>query len=269
MRVCLIAVGLGIALAATARSQAPGPQLSLPPSVQSQRSALQTELEALAATAESLQHDLPSFSCRETGFSQVIKKSKVTTQVQFAGDLRVQRGADGRLHERLQTTEVNGKPFSGASFKRPIFVEGGFDESLDYFLPAEQTCFRFAASPGRVTFDSPPGSFDRPACVDMGAPSGFAQLEDAGRVVHIERTVPSEYASRVSVVDFSAIDFMWTELDGTMYPLSAKMVAEVPQGSETLHFEVTYSGCHLFKATSTVLPDVTPVPDSGPPPSHP
>lgn len=236
---------------------------------QSQPTALRAELNKLAATAESLQHDLPSFSCREAGLSQVLKKGKVKTQVQFAGDLRVQRGADGRLHERLQTTEVNGKPFSGVTFKRPIFVEGGFDESLDYFLPSEQDCFRFAMTPGRVTFESPPGSFDRPACVDMGAPSGFAQLDDAGRVAHIERTVPSEFASQVSVVDFSAIDFVWTELDGTIYPLSARMIADVPKGGETLHYEATYTGCRLFKATSTVLPDVTPVPGDAPALSRP
>jgi hypothetical protein len=268
MRLYLIVAGLWVALAACAWSQMPTPQAAavLP---QNQHVDLQAQLKRLAATAESLQHDLPSFSCRENGLSQVVKKGKVKTQVQFAGDLRVQRGPDGRLHERLQTTEVNGKPLSGNTFKRPIFVEGGFDESLDYFLPAEQGCFHFVGSAGRVDFQSPPGSFDRPACVDMGAPNGFVLLDSADRVTHIERTVPSEYANQVSVVDFSGIDFIWTELDGTMYPLSAKMVAEVPKGDETLHFEATYSGCHLFKATSTVLPGATPVTDDTPALPHP
>jgi hypothetical protein len=59
-------------------------------------------------------------------------------------------------------------------------------------------------------------------------------------------------------------------LDGKVYPLTAKMVADVPkEGGVTFHFEATYTGCHLFKATSRILPGVTPVPESDPAVPHP
>jgi hypothetical protein len=264
MRTRLLAMTLwfaGLAPAQNSPSQAPA---------QSQSPALQAELKQLAAAAQSLQHDLPSFACKETALSQTVKKNKVKAQARFAGDLRVQRGEDGRLDENLQVTEVNGKPYSGGAFNPPVMVEGGFDQSLDFFLPSRQTCFHYSLSPGRIDFTSPPGTFDRRECSETGAPQGFALFDGAGNVTHIERQVPAEFARQVHVVNFTAIDFVSTELGGRMYPLPAKMTAGVAREDDlTLHFEATYSGCHLFKVTSTILPDVTPVPESAPAQPHP
>jgi hypothetical protein len=68
------------------------------------------------------------------------------------------------------------------------------------------------------------------------------------------------------VVHFSAVDFMPAELDGKMYSLTSKVVAEEPkEDGVTLHFEATYTGCHLFKATSRILPGETVVPEPGGP----
>jgi hypothetical protein len=259
MRLAVLAVL--VACTAVGRGQAAGAQ-------ESQSAPMQAGLRQLAATAQSLQHDLPSFTCTETGLSQVIKKKKVKAQTRFAGELRVQRGQDGRLHERLDVTEVNGKPYRGGRFEPPFMVEGGFDQTLDYFLPERQVCFRFTAGSGRIDFDSPSGKIGRPLCAEAGEPRGFALLDEAGNVTHVERQVPTELARQYHIVDFSSVDFVSTELDGKMYPLSAKVVAEVAKDGESLHFEAAYTGCHLFKATSTILPDVTPVPESETP-QHP
>jgi hypothetical protein len=143
-------------------------------------------------------------------------------------------------------------------------VKGGFGESLFFFLPGTQACFEYSLSEGRIDFVSPPGTFDRPRCTNTGAPNGFARLDDAGNATHLERRVSPEFAGQVHVVDFTAIDFIPTELDGKVYPLTAKMVADVPkEDGVTLHFEATYTGCHLFKATSRILPGETVVPDTG------
>ena len=231
---------------------------------------LQAELEKLGAAAQSLQHDLPSFECMEAALSQSLKKGKVKEQARFVATVRVQRGEEGRLHEKFEVTELNGKPYKGAGFEPPFMVLGGFGEALDFFLPVRQMCFRYKLREGRIDFDSLPGTFDRPECGETGAPHGFALLDEAGNVTHLERQVPAEFARQVHVVDSTAIDFVPTELDGKVYPLTLKMTADVPkEDGVTLHFEATYTGCHLFKATSRILPGITPIPEGDAAPPHP
>lgn len=239
----------------------------------SQTPALQDELKKLAASAALLHTDLPGFACTETAVSEAIKKNKnnpkkdkVTERVQFVAGVRAQRGEDGRLHESLDVTEVNGKPYNWRTFHPPMMVEGGFDQSFDFFLAERQTCFNFTLSEGRIDFVSQPGSFNLAACGEMGAPHGFALFDEAGNVSHVERQVPPELARQVHIADFAASDIVPTELDGKMYPLPAKVVAEVPKDGEILHFEATYTGCHLFKTTSTILPGVAPVAGDDPTP---
>lgn len=234
------------------------------------QAALRDELKVLGAAAQSLQHDLPSFECTETALSQSLKKGKVKEQVRFVADLRAQRGEEGRLHEKFDVTEVNGRPYKGKGFEPPFVVLGGFGEALNFFLPARQSCFRYRLSEGRIDFDSPPGTFDRTECGETGAPHGFALLDAAGNATHLERQVPPEFAREVHVVDSTAIDFVPIELDGKVYPLTFKMVADVPkEDGVTLHFEATYTGCHLFKATSRILPGITPVPEGDGAAPHP
>jgi hypothetical protein len=225
---------------------------------------VQDELKKLGTVAQSLQRDLPSFTCMETGLSQALKKGKVKDQVRFVAEVRVERGARGRLDEELKVSEVNGKTFKG-NFEPPFMVRGGFGEALFFFLPATQACFQYTLSQnqGRIDFVSPAGTFERPQCAHTGAPDGFALLDDGGNVTHLERKAPHEFAQQVHVVDSTAMDFAATELDGKVYPLTAKVVADEPkEDGVTLHFEATYAGCHLFKATSRILPGETVVPDA-------
>jgi hypothetical protein len=269
MRIRLIVTAVLISWSAVAQGPAAARPDGHAVAQESQATELQAGLQQLAATAQSLQHDLPSFTCNETALSQAIKKKKVKTETRFAGELRVQRGGDGRLHERLDVTEVNGKPYRGGRLEPPLMVEGGFDQTLDYFLPERQACFHFSGGGHRIDFESAAGTMNRPICEEAGEPRGFVLLDEAGNVTHVERRVSPELASQYHIVDFSSVDFVSTELDGRMYPLSAKVVAEVAKDGETLHFEASYAGCHLFKATSTILPDVTPVPEGELAPSHP
>jgi hypothetical protein len=252
----LVGMALFVAYAVAAQGQA----------AQDSHAALQDELKKLGAAAESLQRDLPSFECTETGLSQAVKKDKVKEQVRFVATVRVKR-AEGRLDEELQVTELNGRP-PKSRFDPPFMVGGGFGEALFFFLPETQACFQYMLSysqnRGRIDFVSPPGTFDRPQCRHIGAPNGFALLDAQDNATHLERTVPHEFAEQVHVVDFTAIDFVPTELDGKVYPLTVKMVADSPkEDGLRLHFEATYTGCHLFKATSRILPGETVVPEPG------
>jgi hypothetical protein len=269
MGIRLLGIALLVACSAIAQSTA-----TVAP--ESQTPALQDELKKLAADAALLHTDLPGFACTETAVSQAIKenkrnpkKNKVTERVQFVAEVRAERSADGRLHESLDVTEVNGKPYNWRRFNPPMMVEGGFDQSLDFFLPERQACFHFTLSESRIDFVSQPGSFNLAACGEMGAPHGFVLFDEADNVSHLERQVPPELARQVHIADFATIDIVPTELDGKVYPLPAKVMAEVPKDGEVLHFEATYTACRLFKATSRILPGTAPVPESSPSASHP
>jgi len=241
----LASVGMG-------RSWAQGPE-------QSEPAALRAELKKLATTAQMLRDDLPSFTCQETAKSQLLRKKKVKEQVQYSGEVRVERVEQRRLMEQLQVTQVNGKPFAGGAFRAPMKVQGGFGESLFFFLPEIQPCFDFTLTGGRLDFATRPQMLERPGCDVAGTRHGIALLDADGNITHMEREVPPETASQFHLVDFNTIDFVSTELGGRAYPLSAKMTADVPADGEVKHFEATYSGCHLYKATVTILPGVAPV----------
>jgi hypothetical protein len=220
---------------------------------------LRAELKKLAGVAQMLRDDLPSFTCQETAKSQLLKKNKVKEQVQIAGEVRVERVEGRRLQEQLNIAQVNGKPFAGGSVKAPIMVQGGFGESLFFFLPEVQPCFEFTLRGGRLDFVSRPEMLERTGCDVAGTRHGFALLDAEGNITHMEREVPPETASEFHLVDSNTIDFVSTELGGQTYPLSAKMTADVPADGEVKHFEAVYSGCHLYKATVTILPGVAPV----------
>ena len=110
MGIRLLGIAMLVACSAIAQSPATGTSGGQTP-------ALQTELKKLAADAELLHSDLPGFACTETGVSEAIKedernpnKNKVKAQVQFVASVRAERAEEGRLHESLTLSEVNGKP---------------------------------------------------------------------------------------------------------------------------------------------------------------
>jgi hypothetical protein len=230
----------------------------------SESAELRTELKKLAGVAQMLRDDLPSFTCQETAKSQLLKKNKVKQQVQIVGEVRVQRVEERRLQEELKIAQVNGKPFAGGSVKAPVMVQGGFGESLFFFLPEIQPCFDFTLTGARLEFATRPGMLGQPGCDVAGTLRGFALLDGEGNIVHMEREVPPEIASQFHLVDANTIDFVYMELGGRAYPLSAKMTADVRGDGEVKHFEAAYSGCHLFTATVTILPGAAPVTEPAP-----
>ena len=155
-------------------------------------------MKKLAAQAQSLQRDLPSFECQETGLSQVLKKGKVKQQVRFVADLRVERGTDARLHERARVTQVNGKPLKGR-FEPPFMVQGGFGPVAGFLFAGDcrpASCFTLSSVPqgGRIDFRQPPEMFDRPQCMETGPPRGLCCWTMRVIAAHLERTSPPEYA---------------------------------------------------------------------------
>jgi hypothetical protein len=224
--------------------------------------ALQKELTKLGAMAESLDHSLPSFTCKEDGTSELHEGRKVREHVSFSAVLRARRDDAGKINETFVLTELNGKPYTGR-YNFPLFVTGGFDNSMRYFAPKQQACYAYALLPGRIDFATSPEVKQHPECRDEGM-AGYALLDAEGNVTHLQRTVSAEASNIMRVAPFTAIDFQPVELNGETFRLSKHMIAEHPYERLSTHFEVTYSECKLFHVTVTLGPaTVVPEPPAG------
>jgi hypothetical protein len=217
---------------------------------------LKQELLRLGAAASALDHSLPSFTCQETVVSQRLHGKKVEQQTNFTATLRANRAADGTLAESYWLTTLNGNPFSGGSFSIPVYVAGGFDRAMLYFLPSLQACYRYSLSPGRIDFKTAPDIASHPNCKNEGM-HGFALLDAAGDVTHLERHVSPQGAKDLRLAPFAAFDFANVDLSGRTYRLSHHLLSEIPTGKDTGRFDATYTDCHLFTATVTLGPAST------------
>jgi hypothetical protein len=240
----LAALTIVLLLAAAARGQSAATSDSL-----------QGKLARLAVASEDLQQHLPSFTCKETLVSQEVRGGKVKMEVRAAGELRVLRDPTGKLNERFQATERNGKPIRPDKLRLPIFVSGGFKNALDFVHADTQACFHFSMTGNRMEFES--GSeASRPVCANHTETSGFALLNDNGDISHLELRVPEDLARQRHSVPFGSIDLSRIELGGKSFLLSTHVVADMEKF--TYHWEATYSECRLFSVGVTIGP-ATPV----------
>jgi hypothetical protein len=174
---------------------------------------LQRELQRLGVVSEALNHSLPSLTCQESAVSERLVRGKVKQHVAFVASMRAVRVPGGRLHESFTLTTLNGKPHSGGNPRFPFYTSGGFDAAMVYFLPAHQACYRYSLSQGRIDFETSPDFASHSQCRN-DAVHGFALMNAAGDVTHIERTVSTEVAHDLHLVPFAPIDFAAVELNG-------------------------------------------------------
>jgi hypothetical protein len=212
---------------------------------------LKQDLQRIGATANELILSMPSFTCDEAAVSQAVRDHKVVRSVSMNGVVRTIRKPNGRMVETYDYKR--GHILLIIPRAPPLFVSGGFATALAYFLPSSQACYVYSLSPGRIDFTTRTDPASANACLDRGL-RGFALLNALGNVSHIERTIPPEVAKPPKLATFAAVDLSPVELNGRMYQLSNHMVAEMPLGEATGHFEATYSNCQLFTTTVTLGP---------------
>lgn len=214
---------------------------------------LKQALQRIGAIANDLLQSMPSFTCDEAATSQAIRDHKVLRSVSLSGTVRTIRKPDGRMVETYDYKREH-ILFFIPKFP-PLFVRGGFDSALFYFLPVAQPCYRYSLSPGRIDFETRTGPVPGHICQEQGL-KGFALLSADGNITHIERTIPQDVAKPLKLTPFAAIDLAPIILNGRTYQLSHHMVAEMPVDEDKVmgHFEATYTNCHLFTATVTLGP---------------
>jgi len=222
---------------------------------------LQGKLAKLAAASEDLEEHLPSFACKETLVSRELRGKKVKTEVRAAGELRVMRDPTGKLNERFEASEMNGRPITPDNLRLPMFVSGGFRNALDFLRADLQMCFRFSIAGNRLNFDSGTEAAT-PECAKHTETRGFALLSSDGDIVHMERQVPVELAQQRNAVPFGSIDLNRTDLGGKSFLLSTHVRAEIPKGKSTYRWEATYSDCRLYSVSVTIGPATLVDPDA-------
>jgi hypothetical protein len=222
-------------------------------------------LQRLGEAATALDRSLPGFTCEESVISRELHGDKVHRSVSLVMTLRAQRAADGSLQEAFAITKVDGKPFTTGHFAMPVFVSGGFDKAMRYFAPAEQACYRYSLAPGRIDFTGISDAKHTPVCDNAGL-AGFAQLDAAGNVTHLERHANAEIAKNQRMAEFAAVDFAQVTLNGQSYQLASHLYSEVPKGRRLTTFAADYNHCKLFTATVTIHSSSPPgeTPDSLP-----
>jgi hypothetical protein len=214
---------------------------------------LQVKLNRLAAASEDLRQHLPSFTCRQSLISQELRGGKVKMEVRASGQLRVLRNSAGKPVERFEATERNGQTITPDKLRAPMYLNGGFANVLGYFQNDVRSCFRFSESGKRLDFESLAGA-GAPQCEKQSETRGFALFNDNGDITHVERTVPVEVALQRDAVPFAAIDLSRVELGGASFLLSAHVVADIPKGKSTYHWEADYTGCKLFSVSVKIGP---------------
>jgi len=225
---------------------------------QSANDRLDTALTRAAAAEAALRSTLPSFACKEDVLSEEIqggKRPKILRRVTFTADVRVERRGDAELHETFEPASWADILTQSGGIGIPFYVSGGFQRALDYFDTARAACYRFTLpNPNRIDFSAAPDALQHPACQDETGLHGFALLDPAGDIIHLERTVPEAVSRRTTLAPFVAIDLAPTVLNGQTYRLSSRVVSDGRPGPTHGHFEATYTACRLFHATVTIEP---------------
>jgi hypothetical protein len=223
-----------------------------------QQNDLASILARLGEQAEKIERSLPSFACQQSATSEELRPEKhgapkVLRHAEFTANLRVVRGGDGALVESAEFLTVDRQPFTSQGFVMPAYSQGGFRQAMSYFLPAQQPCYRYMLTPGRLEFEGAPGSAERDGCRSAGT-RGFVLLDSEGNITHLERRVSVQGVTLYHLVPSASLELVPVTLNGETYRLSSHLVSERQNGPFLDRFETSYTNCRLFAATVTIGP---------------
>ena len=208
-------------------------------------------LQRLADQSAAYRKELPDITCEEKAVSVAKHRSTELTHVQFGATIRVLREDDGHLQESFVIDEYEGRPVTGPGvYPMPTYVQGGFARGMAAIFGAEkQACFRYKAGAGRIDFEAV--AFGVP-CDEPKGTKGFALLDGAGDVTHIETRRDPDAARRVGMTSFTVINYATVALGDASFRLPVKLYAEMKSGSNMRTFAADYAACNRFHATVTV-----------------
>lgn len=224
-------------------------------------------LDRLDAYAKQYQATLPSLSCDEQITSQAVnKRGKVTWEVKVQSSLREVRTEDPYhpFLEKREFVSVDGhRP--KANFKTshmPYFAEGGFASLVGFKTWQQRECLDYVVRSGdggqTVRLEMRlKAEFTNPSCASL--PDGFHRTviadPETGRIVHTERTIAPEVATRDTEVYFGGIDYAPQKLGEQTFWLPSRF--EAHDSKNMGRMSATYLNCHRYTGELTILPGVS------------
>ena len=245
-----------------------------PPTPAQQLPAPDELLARLYAYTADYRATLPSLTCDESIVSQRLKHGKVKWEVRVESTLREVRKTipdhDDPFTEEHTFHTVNGKP-PKENFEIPYFVQGGFANMVGFAHPERGPCIDYRVlageQAGTVRLEMTPradaGSANC-AAVFKGYHGTILADTETGRILHSERTIAPEAATRQREPYFASVDYGPQELGGRSYWLPQRLFTHDNEDEARMY--ATYSSCHRFGSEVRILPGVTEAaPDGGSP----
>jgi hypothetical protein len=209
---------------------------------------------------------LPSLSCHESISILDLKRGEVKRATRLEGMIRVVRNGESRSpFTETHTFLTKDGVAAPEKFNLSYWVNGGFANALGLSHPEARGCndFRVTRRGGdggiRVDVAERADAQSQPVCQQFSLP-GYRKtiiMDDAGHVLHVDRSVPADVARRYKEVSFAAMDYAPVKLGDETLWLPSRMESHDPKDDHRL--EVKYSECQRFTGSIKILEGVTPV----------
>lgn len=219
---------------------------------------------------------LPDVFCSEHLRSAEVRQNQVKREVILDSVLRATRQANGadEFKEERSIEQANGRPAKkGRKFSLPLSFADGFGATFaSYFAPEYGPCnqYRLTSDPSEkevvLEITRGPGIEKMQACAKLasGTVARFWLVPDSFEIVRFEMNTPHEAVPHGFDSFSSTIDYAPIPLGPRMCRLPTRVHAELKKssGSDALVYDASYSGCHRFGSTMTIVSGTTEAPPS-------
>ena len=219
---------------------------------------------------------IPDVFCTEHLRSAEMRNNQVKHEVILDSVLRATRQPDGsdEFKEERSIEQANGKPAKkGKKFSLPLSIANGFGATFaSYLAPEYAPCnkFRLTGDPSGkdviLEIARAPQIEHVEACAKLapGTSARFWLDPDSLEILRFEVTTP--HAGAPSGFDnfSSTIDYAPIPLGPRMCRLPTRVHADLKKssGSDELVYDASYSNCHRFGSTMTIVPGTMEAPPS-------
>jgi hypothetical protein len=213
---------------------------------------------------------LPSLTAHETILSHDSGQLLLLKDAHYAqaeATMRVMRKTpDGPLEESRQITMLDGKPVPpDKHVVLPTGINGGFGGlSGVFFGGGNRHCFNFVLAPHpapdtpyKLSITLRPESASTPHC-PVKASEGMTATAlvgaDTHQLIHLEWTLPADFAAKSHHWPFSSVDLAPAKLGNETFWLPTEVIARKGTGKNNEEWIAHYSDYHRYTATSTIVP---------------
>jgi hypothetical protein len=227
-------------------------------------------VDQLIENAGAYRATLPSLAAHETILSHDSRNLWLLKGAHYAqaeATMRVVRKTpDGPLEESREITMLDGKPVSpDKQVILPTALNGGFWGIIGSFFGGENRyCFNFVLAshpdpntPYKLSITLRPEAASLPHC-PVKASGGMTAValvaDDTHQLIHLEWTLPADFAEKTHHWPFASVDLAPAKLDNETFWLPTAVTGRKGTGKNNIEWIAHYSDYHRYTATSTIVP---------------